>query len=250
MTEKLIWTEEELPQGSDEWLRFRGATGEFAPRGGFQHTLGGSEIACLMYATCWKSMGMLWEEKLGMRQKGDFTEVMQRGNHFEPLARKIYSDSFGVEVEQLCAVHPDYPWMRTSLDGITKDKRVVLEIKTPKNRANHEKQTKNGKVVAHRYPQMQWQLAVMMAHFPSVERVDYVSFLIEEKDEDGNDIENPNMEMKIIKVYPDMDYIREIIRRAEIFIGYLDRRERPPVNLFRETEPLVVRRLQPALPTN
>src|SRR5690606_29950916 len=76
----------------------------------------------------------------------------------------------------LCAIHPEFPWMRTSLDGITEDNRVILEIKSPRSLENHIKQTKSGDVPSYRYPQLQWQLAVMREHFPEVERVDYISF--------------------------------------------------------------------------
>jgi putative phage-type endonuclease len=243
---KLTWSEAELPQGSDKWHDFRAAKGEFSHLA-TEYTLGGSEIACLMHASPFKSIQMLWEDKLGMREKPDFTEIMERGNFYEPVARDLYAASFGVEVEQMCAVHPEKLWMRTSLDGITADRRVILEIKTPKNKANHLKQTAKGKVPTHRYPQMQWQIAVMREHFPQIERVDYVSFLVEDEDPMN---ENPNVEMKIIPVLPREDYIAEMMRRAEIFVGYLERREYPPINLFREKKGLVISARPEPLPTN
>jgi len=236
---KLIWTEEELPQGSAEWLRWR--------EGGNEQnifTLGGSEVAPLMYMSPFTLPIDVYNQKKGIEKK-EFSdaqmEIMNRGSRLEPLARRHYENKYGVKVEQLCAIHPDYPWMRTSLDGITEDRRVILEIKSPKNLANHEKQTRKNRetkereVVAYRYPQMQWQIAVMREHFPQVERVDYVSFYAEENP-DGELI---NTEIVVIPILPDEGFIREMIRRAKTFVWHLENDVPPPPTLFLEDAELV-----------
>jgi putative phage-type endonuclease len=242
---KLIWTEEELPQGSQEWLDWREGGNE---EGIF--TIGGSETAALMYMSPFGVPLDLYNLKKGLATK-DFSElqmeIMDRGTRLEPLARRHYENKFGVSVNQLCAVHPRYPWMRTSLDGLTEDGKVILEIKSPKNLANHTKQTKNGIVPAYRYPQMQWQIAVMREHFPQVERVDYVSFYAEET-EDGSII---NAEMVVIPIYANDEFIAEMIRRAEIFIEHLKNETPPEPTLFTRREELIAvnpRRIKPASP--
>lgn len=257
---KLIFTQDELPQGSPEWHRF------------YDATLGGSETACLMFAAYRKTIDSLWEEKVAARRgvvtlespEGDADRQanMDRGNRLEPLARSTYEkgrysrwddalDRFVLTVEkpckvdQMCMVHPEMQFLRTSLDGIKRNHRVIQEFKCPKDLKNHDRFTKAAEMPAWRYPQVQHQLGVVAAHFPQVERVDYVSFYVEEKD---GQVMKTNM--RVIPVYPDWEYINELFRRAKIFMGYVAREERPPVNLFREGHKLIARVKQPKKPTN
>lgn len=234
MMEKLIWTEEELPQGSQAWLNWRNGDNGI--------TLGGSEIAALMYLSPYSTPVSLYREKMGLEEK-EFSEAsmaaMDRGTLLEPYARKHYEKRFGVETFQLCAIHPTKPWMRTSLDGITADKRVILEIKSPSSLKNHSKQTKAGIVPEYRYPQMQWQLAVMREHFENVERVDYISFWAEyETQDDGQPGEFSHIDMAVIQVLPNEEFITELTRRAEIFVRHLEDEIEPPATLFLEDSEL------------
>lgn len=241
MTNKIIWTEEELPQGSDAWLAWRSGSGE----NGVDWTLGGSEIAALMYMSPWKTPREVFNSKMGIETE-EFSEAaieaMDRGTLLEPYARAYYDKMEGTTSRQLCAIHPTKPWMRTSLDGLTEDNRVILEIKSPRSFENHNKQTKSGRVPDYRYPQMQWQLAVMREHFEGVERVDYVSFWadIEGETEDGLPLTLSNIDMKIIPVYPDDNFIAELTRRGELFVSYLRAGVSPPATLFLENSPLTL----------
>jgi putative phage-type endonuclease len=227
MTNKLIWTEEELQQGTEAWLRWRDGDNGI--------TLGGSEIAPLMYLSPWDTPRELFHYKMGTLKK-EFSDAshdaMARGTRLEPEARKHYEKMNGVTARQLCAIHPDKPWMRTSLDGITDDNKVILEIKSPSTFDRHVKQTRGGGIPDYRYPQLQWQIAVMRAHYPQVERVDYISFWIDETDE------LKFVDMKVIPIYPNEEFIAEMIRRAEIFVKYLESKTEPPTTLFLENSPL------------
>jgi predicted phage-related endonuclease len=152
---------------------------------------------------------------------------MQRGTDLEPIARKKYEEVYYTKTEQMCLLHPEYHWMRTSLDGITVDRKYTLEIKCPKDLANHKRQTKDGKVPRHRRAQIQHQLAVCNAHF-GTEVAHYWSYV-----DDNN--------YKLIEVRIDHEYIAELIRRERIFLDYVERNERPPFNLFREGHGLIAR---------
>lgn len=239
---KVIWTEEELQQGSQEWLDWRAGGG----LNGAEMTLGGSEIAALMYMSPYTTIHNLFREKMGLEEKefSDFaTAAMDRGTLLEPFAREHYEKTEGKSVRTLCAIHPEHSWMRTSLDGITEDNRVLLEIKSPRSWDNHVKQTKSGKVPEYRYPQMQWQLAVMREHFENVERVDYVSFfadveMITVSPEEVQPVLT-NIDMRVIPVYADDAFIKEMMRRAEIFVSYLRAGVAPHPTLFIENLPLV-----------
>jgi predicted phage-related endonuclease len=73
------------------------------------------------------------------------------------------------EMPATLAVHPQFPWMRASLDGWNAAERVVLEIKCP-GKVDHELALE-GKVPEKYYPQLQHQIFVANA-----ERADYYSF--------------------------------------------------------------------------
>ncbi len=273
---KLIYTNREMPQGTDSWRKdFRG------------WGLGGSDVACLMFAAYRQTINGLWEEKIAMKRGAhvdkDWNEIMERGNRLEPAARAHYeSGRYSVwnykscswdpvkvtpcKVDQFCAINPELEIARTSLDGIQRNRRVILEIKSPKDKINHERFTKDGIIPTWRYPQVQYMIGVMKPHFPQVERVDYISYLVEEEKpklrmfcEKGKLVarevikKNPkvlNVDMRVIPIAPDWKYINEVFRRAGIFMGYVDREERPPVKLFREGEKLIARVKPTAKATN
>jgi putative phage-type endonuclease len=234
MINKLIWTEEELQQGSEAWLRWRDGDNGI--------TLGGSEVAPLMYLSPWDTPKELYLKKVGLLQK-EFSEAsmaaMNRGTELEPVARAYYEKQTRTKSRQLCAIHPTKPWMRTSLDGITDDNRVILEIKSPSSFDRHVKQTKGGGIPDYRYPQLQWQIAVMREHYAAVERVDYISYWEEHK---GDGLDEPNLfvDMQIIPIYPNEPFIAEMIRRAEIFVRYLEHKIEPPPTIFMENMPLTL----------
>ena len=59
------------------------------------------------------------------------THAMRRGQRLEPEARALYIRTTRVRVEPVCLEHGAHPWMRGSLDGISADGSVVLEVKCP-----------------------------------------------------------------------------------------------------------------------
>jgi putative phage-type endonuclease len=236
---KIIWTEEELEQGSPEWFEWRKGSGSDV-----EMTLGGSEVAPLLYMSPWATPLEVFKWKLGIEEK-EFSEeqmkVMEEGTRKEPIARAHYEKTFGTNIRTLCAVHPDLPWMRTSLDGITDDNRVILEIKNPGSHDKHVKQTKSGKVPSYRWPQLQWQIGVMQAvnqemGWPDIERVDYVSFWIDEEEDGAVTF----TDMHVIPVYPNWEAIHTLMDRAERLINnHLKTKVPPPPTIFLENTPLI-----------
>jgi predicted phage-related endonuclease len=109
-------------------------------------TLGGSEIAPLMYLSPWDTPRELFHYKMGTLKK-EFSDAshdaMARGTRMEPelhvstTRRKTESRSSALRYPS-----ESKPWMRTSLDGITDDNRVILEIKSPSSLDRHVKQTR------------------------------------------------------------------------------------------------------------
>lgn len=66
------------------------------------------------------------------------SEDMQFGTENEPIARQLYSDRLGVTFEEVGAIISDFSNIHmASPDGITPDRKIVLEIKCTPNGAIH-----------------------------------------------------------------------------------------------------------------
>ena len=86
----------------------------------------------------------------------------RRGRELERLARRIYEQEVGIQMEPLCLVHDQLEWMRASLDGLSFDGSTVLEIKCPMNTRDHSA-AKQGNVPPQYYAQLQHELEVSRA---------------------------------------------------------------------------------------
>jgi predicted phage-related endonuclease len=147
-----IFTESELVQKSDEWIKFRRESG-----------IGASEIPTLMGDVYFKFRTPfdIFLQKLGKVVDND-NEDTKRGNLCEEAGRRYvqnYLNSFEnksegvlcrnvfthyefkteqpVKFEQFTAVHPKYPIL-ASFDGVDITNGLLLELKSPKE-ANFKK---------------------------------------------------------------------------------------------------------------
>lgn len=135
-----------LIQGSEEW---------------HQHRIlyrNASETAAVMGLSPWLTPYQLWEVKTGRRVQA-VTFPMQRGMDLEPLARRAYEAATGAIMEPAVMVNGDYS---ASLDGLTFDGSLLLEVKCPMGRQDSEtwKLAKTGQVEPHYMVQLQHQLMV------------------------------------------------------------------------------------------
>jgi len=92
--------------------------------------IGGSDAPTVCGVSPWRTPFQLYLEKRGEGEPQAETEPMTWGKLMEPVIRKRYADMVGMEVAvpQEILVHPKYPWMLASVDGLLPDR--VLEIKT------------------------------------------------------------------------------------------------------------------------
>lgn len=178
-----------LDQSGPAWHRWRS-------RG-----IGGSEAAVVV------GKGFLSEEQLTQVKLGN-TEVvendrMARGKRLEPVARRLYTALTGIRVKPACAVHDTLRWYRASLDGITADRQLIIEIKCPSSRA-HQKAL-DGAAPDYYYPQIMHNLGVTGAKV-----LHYVSY---------TDAETlpPEQRIQIIPYYPDTDYIEMLIEKERAY---------------------------------
>jgi putative phage-type endonuclease len=135
-----------LVQGSPEWLahrlKYRNA----------------SETPAVMGLSPWVSPYLLWLERTG-RAQVQVNAAMTRGSELEPVARAAYEKLTGHVMEPLVMVDGEYS---ASLDGITLEGDLVLEIKCPmKGRASQLWQAAEAKELPENYFwQVQHQLMV------------------------------------------------------------------------------------------
>lgn len=134
----------ELSQGSPEWLKWR------------EDGIGGSEAGSVMGVNPYCDAYELWQRKLGLLPPVEVNEAMERGHKLEPEAREIFELETGLIMNPACYVHDDYSFVRSSLDGISVDERILLEIKCP-GLKNHI-EALSGKIKPYYYAQMQHQL--------------------------------------------------------------------------------------------
>ncbi|MCE2730323.1 MAG: YqaJ viral recombinase family protein [Sphingomonadaceae bacterium] len=147
-----------LEQGSEEWLRWR------------DQGVGSSDATALM-----GYFGGV-KKKDKERAAGGLkpNARMARGTALEPFARVLFIELSGIWIRPACFQHSKYPFMRASLDGISEDRKIVVEIKSPSWKVHEE--ALGGSVVNYYRPQCQHQLFVtglrsmiFFSYFPDAE---------------------------------------------------------------------------------
>jgi putative phage-type endonuclease len=115
-----IYTEEELPQRSVEWLDLRKASLDGKPR------VGGSDVATLLgLMTKYEKPVTLWKRKTGKLKPKTNNSWMSRGQEMEDEAREAvkqyYTEVEGIknpEIIPYFAIHSKYQEIAVSFDGV------------------------------------------------------------------------------------------------------------------------------------
>jgi putative phage-type endonuclease len=170
---------ERLEQNTPEWLRWR------------LEGIGSSDAPVIMGEAAFKTRRLLWAIKTGRAREFAGNPASRRGHALEHTARVAYEREFGVQMEPLCLVHGKLEWMRASLDGLSFEGSIVLEIKCPLN-VSDQNAALQGRVPSHYYGQLQHQLEVTGA-----EEAHYWSF-------DGR-------AGRLVRIRPDRDYTKRLV---------------------------------------
>ena len=159
-----------LVQGSPEWHEHR------------RRHRNASETPAVLQLSPYMTAHQLWLIKTGRAPQPEVTAAMAHGTQLEPLAREAYEQQTGHVMEPRVMVDGEYS---ASLDGITLDGRLMLEIKCP-----HSKDSKilaeaeAGRVPVYIYWQLQHQLLVSGADLAHLYVFDGTSgILLEQKPE-------------------------------------------------------------------
>jgi len=179
-------TIESMQQNSPDWSDWR--------RGG----LGSSDAPVVMGDSRWMTRRTLWEIKTRRSREAERDDVaIRRGRALEAAARAAYEARTAEIMEPHCVSHDHLSWMRASLDGLNFERSLVLEIKCPLNRRDHDLAAE-GRIPTHYYAQLQHQLEVSRAR-----ELHYWSF-------DGR-------RGVLVKVFPDEGYIERLVRSEAEF---------------------------------
>lgn len=162
----------QLIQGSPEWLKMR------------KSFLGASDAPVIMGVSPWKTAYQLWEEKCGLSGDQETTRAMQYGTDMEEPARRAYEKHTGNLVSPTVIFHPEKKYMMSSLDGISFDGKISVEIKNVKEEDHEE--AKSGKIPEKYFPQVQHQLACLghnLLHYFSFRKGDFALVEVERDEE-------------------------------------------------------------------
>lgn len=184
-----------MKQNTQEWLDFR------------KNKIGASDASAIMGISPWKTRYQLWEEKVYGKEQ-EQTGAMRRGSMMEESARIEFEKLTGVSVMPKVVVSKDRPWQMASLDGISFDGSVFVEIKCP-NKETHE-MALAGVIPEHYHTQMQHQMSVIDA-----DEGLYFSF-------DGK-------KGKVVTVKRDNSYIDEMIEEEQKFYECMTSMTAPPL---------------------
>lgn len=136
----------QLAQGSAEWLDYR------------RSRFNASESAAVLGLNPWQTPYQLWLDKTGKSQTRP-NAAMLRGTELEPLARAAYEQETGLVMQPVVLEAGNYS---ASLDGMTLEGDLVLEIKCPMRGAQSDlwQSVCAGQLPANYQVQVQHQLMV------------------------------------------------------------------------------------------
>jgi len=132
-------------QRSETWRKWR------------QDKIGASDSSAIM-GVGFKSIGQLFDEKLGLRPPEEENEAMARGNALEEEARSAFEKETGLSVFPMVCVNAELPWQIASMDGMTIEKDIAVEIKCPGVRTIQRIMEEG--IPKYYIPQLQHQMAV------------------------------------------------------------------------------------------
>ena len=185
---KLTYTPILLEQRSEEWLDWR--------KGG----IGASESSILMGSLPFEYEDILelYKKKVGLPiQDFIMTEAIQHGIDMEDEALEKFCAVVGKQLSPKCFTHPEYSYIRASMDGVDDELTMGVEIKCPSTTKFYS--AKKGIVLDYYYTQMQHQMACT-----GLEELHYWVY----RQKDGG---------VLMKVKRNDEYIAELVRRAGIF---------------------------------
>ena len=182
-----------MEQGTQEWKDFR------------RSKIGASDAAVILGMSPYKTKFELWEEKvLGKDQEQN--SAMARGSALESEARECFEKLTNIPILPKVVIHTERDWQMASLDGITFDGTIIVEIKCP-NKEVHALAEK-GSLPEYYMAQVQHQFAVTGAL-----KGYYFSY--------------NGKQGVLVEVFPDDKFIEKMLKEEEKFYNLMVNKEAP-----------------------
>ena len=172
-------------QGSDSWLLFR------------QSKVTATDAAKILNISPYGSPYSLWLEKTGRKEPPKMNYAMEYGTRMEDEIRDWIEKKEGTWFPPEVVQSKVSPFMIASLDGISADRKTIIEIKTCGSSVFEE--VSNGTIPLHYRAQGMHQLACV----PEAEKVHFIFFC------KGDYVE--------IDLFPDWEYISRMVESEKIF---------------------------------
>ena len=185
----------DFQQNSSEWYDWRLAG------------IGSSDSSIIMGVSPYKDRDSLLQEKAEKLRRMTNTKSQQWGKDQEPYVRETYTKLTGIKTRPVCVVHDEYPWLRASLDGLSEDNQIILEIKCT-NWMNHQEALRN-QIPELYIPQVQHQLLVT-----GLKTLHYVSYNRSNKF-------SPSDQLTLVEVTPDVEYQQQLFEQEKRDWEYL-----------------------------
>ena len=134
----------DIQQNTPEWEELR------------RSHIGASDCPIIVRKSPYKKPFQLWEEKV-LGKKGFVSAQMRRGQDLEQSARDWYSGVYG-PIFPAVVQSSKHKWMIASLDGLSEDKKTIVEIKCPGEKVYEE--ISKGNIPEYYHWQMQHQMVV------------------------------------------------------------------------------------------
>lgn len=110
-----------IEQDTPEWHELR------------RNHIGASDAPVIMGDSPFKTPYQLFQEKTALpktkKESKQSTGAMERGKALEPIARQMFVEETGIQVSPVVCKHDDIEWLLASLDGLSEDNQIALEIK-------------------------------------------------------------------------------------------------------------------------
>ncbi len=196
-----------LEQSSPEWHVFRSK--------GF----GASEANIVAGKSKWDSVIDLWASKTGkVTKEFIMNAAIQHGIDTEPEAREQFIKATDINMTPKCFVSNEFDFIRASLDGISDDHNIILEVKCPSALGIHMK-TVRGTIPDYYYPQLQHQLFVAGAKLGC-----FWSYV-------------QTMGGFMLEIKPNPEYIKELVRRERKLWNCVLNNTEPIISDYPEMNP-------------
>lgn len=187
----------DVEQGTEEWLKWR------------KTVITATDCPAIMGSSPWSTPYKCWQNKLGLSGDKAPNAAMQRGKDLEPIARDIFSRNTGITMKSAVIESSEYSILGASLDGISSNKTMILEIKCGGEKLHAL--AKDSIIPEYYMDQIQHQILVTRAV-----KAFYLSF-------DGVD-------GIIISVSPDPSFEERFLKKAREFWKCVANAEPPPMS--------------------